>query len=68
MEHTIRTKDGGTVKVKNYARTKAIKLMCTECLGFGEDHPENCTSPKCPLFPYRGLCLAGYHAEGQVAA
>ena len=51
--HTVRAMKGGTVKFENYTRGLAIKLMCTECLGWG-DSPRDCTSPLCPLFPFRG--------------
>jgi hypothetical protein len=30
--HTIRTKSGGTVALE-LSRSKAIKAMCTECMG-----------------------------------
>lgn len=53
IKHTVRTKNGKDVQI-NVTRSLAIKLMCTECLGWGEDHPKNCTAPKCPLFPFRG--------------
>lgn len=57
MKHTIRHKNGGDVVVKNYVRSKAIKLMCTGCLGWGEEEPQKYTSFKCPLFPFRGKKL-----------
>jgi hypothetical protein len=60
MEHEIRTKSGSKVMIKNLTRSMAIKLQCTECLGFGEAHPKECTDKLCPLFPYRGKCQAGY--------
>jgi hypothetical protein len=60
VDHTIRTRSGGTVKVKRLNRGKAIKAMCTECMGFGEAHPKDCTSPLCPLYPWRGKIMLGY--------
>ena len=61
MKHTIRTSkmDGSTVDV-NLTRGQAIKAMCTECLGFGEVHPKECTSVHCPLYPYRGKTQVAY--------
>ena len=59
MKHTVRHKDYGIhgdnklVEVNNYTRGLAIKMFCTECLGH-EDHPDTCTAPLCPLFPFRG--------------
>ena len=61
MTHTVRTKDGGTISL-TITRAKAIKLHCTECMGF-EGDPKGCTSPKCALFPYRGKTLAAYRSE-----
>jgi hypothetical protein len=55
VSHTVRTRDGG-VKTLKYGRKLAIRLACTECLGW-EDHPKDCTSPLCPLFPFRGITL-----------
>jgi len=52
-KHTVRHADGGTITIENYSRTKAIKLMCSECMGFESD-TKGCTDFKCPLFPYRG--------------
>jgi len=67
MKHKIRQKDftwnNQLVECENYTRSKAIKAMCTECLGF-EDHPSSCTSPLCPLFPFRGKILLAYK-EGE---
>lgn len=56
IKHKIRHRDGGEVEV-DLTRDLAIKMMCTECLGWGEDHPNNCTAPLCPLFPYRGKSM-----------
>lgn len=53
VNHTVRTKDGGTRLLKGLTRGQAIKVMCMECLGW-DVHPKDCTSPLCPVFPYRG--------------
>ena len=53
-KHTVRHADGGTITIENYSRTKAIRLMCSECMGFESD-TKGCTDYKCPLFPYRGM-------------
>jgi len=53
---TVRTKDGGT-KTFRYGRKAAITMMCAECLGW-ETHPKDCTSTKCPLFPFRAYTRA----------
>ena len=54
--HTVRTRDGGEKAIK-MGRRLAIFLMCTECLGW-EGQPKDCTSPLCPLFPFRGATRA----------
>ena len=57
-EHTIRHFSNGTVKIKNYSPTKAIKYFCTECFCWDRsrdgDPKKSCTDPLCPLAPYRG--------------
>lgn len=62
ITHTIQAKDGGTVTFDDYKVKLAVRLKCVECFGW-ETHPENCTSPKCPLFPFRGNTLASYHSS-----
>ena len=55
--HTVRTADGGTRTFARYGRKLAVSCHCTECCGFELD-PAGCTSPLCPLFPYRARTLA----------
>ena len=60
--HTIRTKDGGTKEVDLF-RAQAVKVHCTECMGWDEN-PSGCTSTKCALFPFRGksmLAVSGHN-------
>jgi len=67
--HTVRTRDGGKRMLK-ITRKTAIKIFCTECLGW-EHHPDDCTSPLCPLFPFRGrteATLMGNVEESQKEA
>lgn len=56
LVHTIRHKDGGTVPVSQFYRQKAIATFCSECMEWETD-PKDCTSPLCPLFPYRAKSL-----------
>ena len=51
VTHTVRTADSGLRTFKRYARKLAMNTMCTECMGFG--NPAECTSPLCPMYPYR---------------
>ena len=57
MEHAVRTKDGGQKRIKPYTRGLAIRVMCTECLGFEGNPSTDCTSPLCPLYVYRKRTL-----------
>ncbi|MFN3076320.1 MAG: hypothetical protein ABT940_05480 [Alphaproteobacteria bacterium] len=57
-ENKIRASNGDFIALR-YARAEAIKLMCTECLGW-EVHPKDCTAPTCPLFPFRGVTRKSY--------
>jgi len=50
--HKFRTKNNG-FREEWINRKEAIKLHCTECMGWETD-PKCCTSPLCPLYPFRG--------------
>lgn len=52
IRHTIRDNNGGTKEVKLTART-AILAFCYECMGWNYYEVEKCTSPLCPLYPFR---------------
>ena len=52
IEHTIRSKDGGTKEV-SLTPLKAIRYQCLECLGWSASEVKNCTGKLCPLYPYR---------------
>ncbi len=66
MNHTIRSKDGTTMTFADYPRNKAIKAMCYECMGWDGDPKVECTSPQCPLYPYRGKLLIGRTSSAQL--
>lgn len=55
--HAVRGWSGGEVEIQGLTRARAIKLHCTECMGW-EGHPRDCTSPLCALYPYRGKMFA----------
>jgi hypothetical protein len=61
IEHEVRTKDGGTKILDEYARKRAIHVFCTECYGW-EGDPSECPSTMCALWPFRGKTLAAYHS------
>ena len=63
LRHEIRVngeKSQGIREISPYTRGLAIKIMCTECLGYEGDPQKHCTSPTCPLFPFRRLTRAGF--------
>lgn len=51
VKHQVGTKSGGLKEI-DITRSLAIKAFCTECMGW--DHPKDCTSVNCPLYPFRG--------------
>jgi hypothetical protein len=56
MEHTVITCSGNEKTFDKYHRAFAIKVMCTECMGF-EGSPKDCTAVRCPLYPFRGKTI-----------
>jgi hypothetical protein len=60
--HTVRTKDGGTKAFKHLSKAMAIKLLCTECLGW-EVNPCDCTSRLCPVYPFRAATRASHKGD-----
>lgn len=59
--HTIRASNGEKIVV-SLNRGKAIKAMCTECMGW-ECNPIECTDKYCPLYPWRGKILLSYRKQ-----
>jgi hypothetical protein len=35
------------------SRKAAMKVFCLQCVGYVRTEVTKCTSPQCPLFPYR---------------
>jgi hypothetical protein len=52
INHTIRNSEGGLTTV-SLTPIRAIRKFCVECFGFSVYEVARCTSPNCPLFPYR---------------
>ena len=52
IDHKIRTGEGKEEWVE-LTPMKAIRWQCKECMGFQTRLIDGCTSPLCPLFPYR---------------
>lgn len=51
-EHTLRWKRGEK-KIRNLTAMKAIRFHCLECGGWSPKEVEQCTDPRCPLYPLR---------------
>lgn len=60
LTHTVRTRDGKMVEIENYTRGMAVKLMCTECMGFEGSEVAKCSDPHCPLYPFRKMTRLAY--------
>lgn len=52
ISHTVRTPTG-TKTIPRLTKAMAIKLHCTECMGFNTADVARCTSPLCALYPFR---------------
>lgn len=52
IKHQIRNSKGGT-KTVNLTPLSAIRAHCLECVCWSVDQVKNCTSPLCPLYPFR---------------
>jgi len=52
IEHTIRADNGKTQTLKLTPLT-AVKKLCIECMGFQKHEVKHCTSPMCPVYPFR---------------
>ena len=62
VKHIIRTNSGGKKQVE-LTRGIAIQANCTECTGWGSEHPRNCPDVLCPLYPFRGKTLLAYDRD-----
>lgn len=51
--HTVRMGDGTQKEIPRYTRVVAMKIFCTECMGFQVAEVGRCTDTECPLFPFR---------------
>lgn len=51
IKHSVRSNIGTFIDV-DINKGRAIKIMCTECMGYKEN-PDECTDFHCPLFPFK---------------
>jgi hypothetical protein len=59
VTHQIRSRDK-KVRTVNLTPIRAIRFFCVECMGFNDKEVKVCTSPLCPLYPFRmGKSLSG---------
>ena len=49
----VRSLHEGVTTLIPLQRSAAIKQFCYECMGFNHGDVTGCTSPLCPLFPFR---------------
>ena len=52
IKHIIMNNKGGTKK-GSLTPLSAIRAFCYECVGWSCYEVEKCTSPLCPLYPFR---------------
>jgi hypothetical protein len=52
IRHEIRTDDGMQI-IEDLTARKAIKLFCSECMGFSPKSVRFCEVNDCPLWPFR---------------
>jgi hypothetical protein len=53
VKHEILKNGNGKTRVVSITPLKAIRLHCVECMGFQPSMIRDCTSPLCPVFPFR---------------
>lgn len=63
VKHRIRMENGGHKEV-TIARGTAIKIFCTECMGYISAEVARCTDKNCPLYPFRGVNLVAVGKAG----
>ncbi len=63
IEHTIRKREGGT-KAVMLSPLKAIRHHRLECVDYSASEIRNCTSPLCPLYPFRLGKAPGHKGKG----
>ncbi len=47
------------------SRKAAMHAFCLECMGWAREEIKVCTSPACPLYPYRPYCNPQDTSEGE---
>ncbi len=53
IQHTIRKDGKGNTVSVNLTAIKAIRHHCLVCYGFSSFEVKDCSSPLCPLYPFR---------------
>lgn len=55
----VRSKNGKYKRIPNYDLKTAVAAQCTECIGYEEEAVKECSSPYCPLYPFRAFLEGG---------
>lgn len=55
LSHIVLCGDGKFKQIDNFSMPKAIKIKCTDCMGYECDPRKECTDKKCALYPFRGF-------------
>jgi len=63
IKHIIWGKNGEQKKVE-LTPLKAIRLHCLQCVCWTAYEVKNCTSPRCPLYPFRLGKAPGHKGKG----
>jgi hypothetical protein len=53
VDHTIRKNGNGETKEVKLTFRSSIRAFCLECMGWSPEKVKHCTSPTCPLYPFR---------------
>jgi len=63
VNHTVMTMDNKPMVVERLTPKLAIKMFCTRCFCFEGNPKKVCSSPHCPLFPFRGQTRVARHSD-----
>ncbi|MBN1102741.1 MAG: hypothetical protein JXL84_04915 [Deltaproteobacteria bacterium] len=53
VKHIVRKDGDGKTREVALTPLKSIRLNCIECMGFQPSLVRECSSPLCPLYPFR---------------
>jgi len=53
IKHVIRKDGTGKTRMVSLTPLRAIRFQCIECMGMQQNLVRGCSSPLCPLYPFR---------------